>query len=381
MSSSSNNNNNLAEQLTSLQEKYAQGIKTLNEEHKHRIDELSKQLDEKLTMLKDQQEATQARETKFDERIAIFTKQAQDGVAKMAAASSSSSSSALVSSLVKLNIGGTKYVTKVDTILKGEPESIFTPLLSGNFQIEKDHEDYIYFDRSGTVFDYLMEYLRTGSIRLIENYKLKKKQQANTGFSSLSSAVVSIESIAIMERIEEEAQFFGFENLLGAYFSNKVGTGISGYTFIHGATSITKTSASWETFNVSPVITQLPARIVFKIANVNAQDTNTWKFIIGVELSATTLTNGGQWLGCDTSGYGYSAKGCFVHNSGSDTNTYGHPYGQNDKIEVRVSADYALSFLLNGVDLGVAANLPAKQQYAFAVSMSHTHTIEILQDE
>jgi len=40
--------------------------------------------------------------------------------------------------VVKFNIGGTIVCTKVETILQNEPESIFTPMLSGNFQVEKD---------------------------------------------------------------------------------------------------------------------------------------------------------------------------------------------------------------------------------------------------
>lgn len=59
---------------------------------------------------------------------------------------------------VKLNVGGTLYLTTADTLLSIK-DSYFTSLLSGRFQASKV-EDAYFIDRDGLVFRYVLDYLR-----------------------------------------------------------------------------------------------------------------------------------------------------------------------------------------------------------------------------
>lgn len=66
--------------------------------------------------------------------------------------------------VVKLNIGGRKYVTTVKT-LRGQGKEInyFTALLGDQFAPpETDEKGYHFIDRNGSLFEPILDYLRTG---------------------------------------------------------------------------------------------------------------------------------------------------------------------------------------------------------------------------
>jgi len=71
-------------------------------------------------------------------------------------------------SVVKLNIGGYKYITTRQTLLKSNcsmENNFFTGLLSPNFlQDNMLIGDWIFIDRDGKYFECILEYLRTGDI-------------------------------------------------------------------------------------------------------------------------------------------------------------------------------------------------------------------------
>lgn len=62
---------------------------------------------------------------------------------------------------IKLNIGGVKYETTLQTLLK-YPLSFFSILFGGNYLPEKDEEGYFFIDRNGELFKDVLEFLRTG---------------------------------------------------------------------------------------------------------------------------------------------------------------------------------------------------------------------------
>ncbi len=65
--------------------------------------------------------------------------------------------------LVKLNVGGTRYMTTVAT-LTGRGNNFFTALLKPGTPLVRDDEGYIFIDRDGSYFGPLLTYLRTGEL-------------------------------------------------------------------------------------------------------------------------------------------------------------------------------------------------------------------------
>ncbi|GAM17835.1 hypothetical protein SAMD00019534_010100, partial [Acytostelium subglobosum LB1] len=66
------------------------------------------------------------------------------------------------SSLVRLNVGGKKYITTRDTLLS-KGENFFSSLLTGNLPSIKE-DGYYFIDRNGRYFEYILEFLRTGYV-------------------------------------------------------------------------------------------------------------------------------------------------------------------------------------------------------------------------
>jgi hypothetical protein len=60
---------------------------------------------------------------------------------------------------VLLNVGGTLFTTTVTTLTKC-PDSMFTAMFSGRYQIEKDEQQAIFIDRDPTHFRHILNFLR-----------------------------------------------------------------------------------------------------------------------------------------------------------------------------------------------------------------------------
>jgi len=67
--------------------------------------------------------------------------------------------------IIKLNIGGSKFLTSKKT-LSMATGSLFNLMVNGQYTIEKDEEGFIFIDRSGKYFDYILNYLRDGTVNL-----------------------------------------------------------------------------------------------------------------------------------------------------------------------------------------------------------------------
>ncbi len=65
---------------------------------------------------------------------------------------------------VKLNLGGDRYTTNIDTLTR-ENDTFFTNLFSQKWELELDEIDKsILIDRNGQIFTYILEYLRTDTV-------------------------------------------------------------------------------------------------------------------------------------------------------------------------------------------------------------------------
>jgi hypothetical protein len=66
--------------------------------------------------------------------------------------------------IVKLNVGGTKFLT-TRTTLCSKGENFFTTLINGRIPSTK-YEGYYFIDRDGNTFKYVLEFLRTGHFEI-----------------------------------------------------------------------------------------------------------------------------------------------------------------------------------------------------------------------
>ncbi|ORC92200.1 Kelch repeat-containing protein [Trypanosoma theileri] len=68
------------------------------------------------------------------------------------------------SSIIHLNVGGHHYSTRAKT-LRAHPYSVLGQMFTNPIAVSKDAKDNSYFiDRNGSVFGYILDYLRTGTL-------------------------------------------------------------------------------------------------------------------------------------------------------------------------------------------------------------------------
>jgi len=72
--------------------------------------------------------------------------------------------SSKLKNIIKLDIGGVRFKTSKSTLTNFD--SYFKSMFSGRHAIELDEDGYIFIDRDGTYFHYILNYLRNGNILL-----------------------------------------------------------------------------------------------------------------------------------------------------------------------------------------------------------------------
>ncbi|XP_051152445.1 FH protein interacting protein FIP2 isoform X2 [Andrographis paniculata] len=74
------------------------------------------------------------------------------------------------SSLVRLNIGGKKFCTTVDTLTQREPDSMLAAMFSGRHALYQDSEKgYVFVDRDGKHFRHILNWLRDGVVPIMKD--------------------------------------------------------------------------------------------------------------------------------------------------------------------------------------------------------------------
>ncbi|PSS01675.1 FH protein interacting protein [Actinidia chinensis var. chinensis] len=73
-------------------------------------------------------------------------------------------------SLVRLNIGGKKFCTTVDTLTQREPDSMLSAMFSGRHTLCQDSEKgYVFIDRDGKHFRHILNWLRDGVVPTLKD--------------------------------------------------------------------------------------------------------------------------------------------------------------------------------------------------------------------
>jgi len=71
------------------------------------------------------------------------------------------------SSIVKLNVGGRKFMTTLNTLsCNGTQENFLTALVSGKWRADRDSKGYYFVDRNGKYFEPILDFLRTGEFHV-----------------------------------------------------------------------------------------------------------------------------------------------------------------------------------------------------------------------
>lgn len=67
-----------------------------------------------------------------------------------------------ISDPVVFDVGGTRFATSIDN-LRRVPDTYFSNLVSGRWELKRSKDGSIFIDRSPNVFGYLLEYMRNPS--------------------------------------------------------------------------------------------------------------------------------------------------------------------------------------------------------------------------
>ena len=105
---------------------------------------------------------------------------------------------------VKLNVGGRLFQTTVETLTKysGDKLTYFKALFSRQWQLEKDpNDESIFIDRDGDLFEYILQYLRTGRTPIDINHALLRQDlTVEAQFYKLDALVNLLDENSVKEK-------------------------------------------------------------------------------------------------------------------------------------------------------------------------------------
>eukprot|EP01087_Luapelamoeba_hula_P000913 TRINITY_DN10680_c0_g1_i2.p1 TRINITY_DN10680_c0_g1~~TRINITY_DN10680_c0_g1_i2.p1 ORF type:complete len:469 (-),score=56.80 TRINITY_DN10680_c0_g1_i2:127-1533(-) len=247
----------------------------------------------------------------------------------------------LQESRIKLNVGGIKFVTSLDT-LQIYTDSMLGNMFSGKFKLDTDDKGYYFIDRDGTHFRYILNFLRTGSL-------------------------VVPEDPMVVKELKIEAEFYQIRPLIAA-LSGPANTAQFSGSIVHKNTrfcSPDRTSVS--------VTTKGTCRVLIDIPSVY-QGTNYWEIrldklqnpnciAVGVTRTTGELS---QYVGSTKDGWSIIVmnRDTLKRWSSPLCEEYGHKgcaFREGDRVGMLL--DYTkdaqggvLSFYINGINQGVAFN-------------------------
>ncbi|XP_075054066.1 potassium channel regulatory protein [Mixophyes fleayi] len=90
------------------------------------------------------------------------------------------------SEVITLNVGGLKFSTLTSTLMR-VPEAKFTRMLDGSDQDFKIVNGQYFVDRDGTLFSYILDYLRTSQLTLPSDFSDYERLQREAEFYQLAN--------------------------------------------------------------------------------------------------------------------------------------------------------------------------------------------------
>ncbi|KAK0599828.1 hypothetical protein LWI29_008998 [Acer saccharum] len=107
-------------------------------------------------------------------------------------------------SMVRLNIGGKKFCTTLDTLTHREPDSMLAAMFSGRHTVSRDTEKgYVFVDRDGKFFRHILNWLRDGVVPTLTGSKyLELLREAE--YYQLLGLIEKINAVVIKTKEENE---------------------------------------------------------------------------------------------------------------------------------------------------------------------------------
>lgn len=99
--------------------------------------------------------------------------------------------------VIELNVGGVLYTTTAKTLKNGEESSTLKSLLNGNGSVPRDSTNRIVIDRDGALFRYVLDYLRTRSLILPENFAERMRLKAEAEYFRLPGLIKMLDTTAL----------------------------------------------------------------------------------------------------------------------------------------------------------------------------------------
>ncbi|KAI3987374.1 hypothetical protein MKX01_022655 [Papaver californicum] len=112
--------------------------------------------------------------------------------------------SSLHRSLVRLNIGGKKFSTTIDTLTQREPDSMLAATFSGRHTLSQDSEmGPVFVDRDGKHFRHILNWLRDGVIPVLKDSEYMELLR-EAEYYQLLGLVEGINGVSSWRREEDE---------------------------------------------------------------------------------------------------------------------------------------------------------------------------------
>ncbi|XP_006364737.1 FH protein interacting protein FIP2 isoform X6 [Solanum tuberosum] len=147
------------------------------------------------------------------------------------------------SSMVRLNIGGRKFCTTLDTLTQREPDSMLAAMFSGRHTIcQESEKGHIFVDRDGKHFRHILNWLRDGVIpplkdseyaqllREAEYYQLLDLSFVDFSYACLKTVFFSRANLqcAKFRDVDAEASIFHNATLRELYICEFTGANLRG---------------------------------------------------------------------------------------------------------------------------------------------------------
>eukprot|EP01027_Heterolobosea_sp_BB2_P017628 GEZU01024960.1.p1 GENE.GEZU01024960.1~~GEZU01024960.1.p1 ORF type:complete len:483 (+),score=114.94 GEZU01024960.1:153-1601(+) len=258
---------------------------------------------------------------------------------------------AIQKSKVKLDVGGKKYSTSLQTLTR-YPDSMLGTMFSGRYPIEQDEDGTYFIDRDGKSFRYIISFLRDDKVSLpTEEYKLRQLlQEVNYYQIEPLEELIQVKLGIAPFRVHPLALKFAWSQTCKG---SKLKFENNGTTLICDTQD---TYVSWYTTR-SEVPLQVDNQYYWEVRFEQFKPTkNSWEIVVGVvSHEFLAFENPHLLVGYGAaSGYGYAFK------SGEKiSKNKAEPYGQNSQVGdvVGVLVDLknkSISFYKNGQSQGVA---------------------------
>ena len=94
--------------------------------------------------------------------------------------------------IVRLNVGGTKYITAKSTLQK-YPQSMLGAMFRENIPLSTDEDGYYFIDRCGHIFQYILQFLRCGKLVLPKHFNELELLQTEADFYQIEDLISAVE--------------------------------------------------------------------------------------------------------------------------------------------------------------------------------------------